>query len=311
MLPRRCVLIATGVVAALHATVSNASMTDRLTSRPDGSVIHWTLDRRAGGRRQGILVLAQGSGCRAATENNNITDAKALLPDFAVLTVEKRGVSPHAIAPDPYNGCTRQFYAHHTVTQRALDYELVLRQLEKEPWWNGQLVLFGGSEGAAAISVLAPMMKPSAVVLFSTAPGRNFASGFKRDLPPRVAAQANAVFADVRAHPTSTKLWGGNSYVWWADILRLDTTADMLRVTAPVLMVQGDSDTDAPVEGARAFRDDYRRAHHCNLTYWELPGYDHHMHDAAGVSHLNEVLGRISQWLKVQLTRSASGGACR
>jgi hypothetical protein len=127
------------------AAAVSATPADKVSRRPDGSSIYWTIDRQSGGTQQGILLVAQGSGCLAATENPNITNAKRLMPAFAVLTVEKYGVEPHAKPKDPFEGCSSQFYAHHTVSQRVADCEHVLGEL-KEPWWNGQLVLFGGSE---------------------------------------------------------------------------------------------------------------------------------------------------------------------
>jgi hypothetical protein len=63
-----------------------AASVDLTARRDDGSPIHWSLDRQHRRPRQGILLLAQGSGCLAATENANILRAKGLLPDFAVVT---------------------------------------------------------------------------------------------------------------------------------------------------------------------------------------------------------------------------------
>ena len=79
------------VILAFVFSVAAASETpvDKVSQRPDGSSIYWTIDRQSGGAKQGILLVAQGSGCLAATQNPNITNAKRLLPAFAVLTVEK------------------------------------------------------------------------------------------------------------------------------------------------------------------------------------------------------------------------------
>src|SRR5712691_11611517 len=110
--------------AALTAAISSmwlltsqpaeAASVDLTARRDDGSLIYWSLDRQHGGPKQGILVLAQGSGCLAATENANLVRAKRLLPDFAVVTVEKYGVRPHEAPKDPVGGCSPEFYAQHT-----------------------------------------------------------------------------------------------------------------------------------------------------------------------------------------------------
>lgn len=270
---------------------------ERRARRADGSVIHWSIDRQHVAPRQGILVLAQGSGCLGTGTNPNLKRAKRLLPEFAVVMVEKYGVRPSDVPKDPFGGCSRTFYKHNTVSRRVEDLQRVLAELEAAPWWDQRLVLFGGSEGGAVVSMLAPRVTPTAVVIFSTAPGRSFRETFKLAVPPAVAAQADSEFAKISANPLSSKVWGGNSYRWWADILDYDGTADLLSVHAPILVVQGERDGSAPVQVARMLRDDFQRAGHSNLTYWEFADYDHQMHDAAGLSHLDEVMQRISAWL--------------
>src|SRR5712664_790948 len=104
-----------------------------------------------------------------------------------------------------------------------------------------------------------------------------------------------------------SRCWRHNSYRWWADILDHDLTADVLSVRAPILIVPGERDRSAPVEVARMARDDFQRAGRCNLTYWELPGYDHQMQDPAGVSHIDEVMQRISGWLAKVGTNQSEG----
>jgi pimeloyl-ACP methyl ester carboxylesterase len=297
ILKRACV----GLAFVFGANAVGATPVDKVSQRPDGSSIYWTIDRQSGGAKQGILLVAQGSGCLAATENPNITNAKRLLPAFAVLTVEKYGVEPHAKPKDPFEGCSSVFYAHHTVSQRVIDYERVLGELKSEPWWNGQLVLFGGSEGGGTVSILAAKVKPTAVVIFSAAPGHSFGEIFKLSVPPEVAQHADDEFKKIAAEPLSAKVWGGNSYRWWADILRQDMTAELLKAESSILLVQGERDTHAPVAVARQIRDDFQRAGRRNLTYWEFPAYDHVMQDAQGISHLDEVMARISSWIADRL----------
>jgi pimeloyl-ACP methyl ester carboxylesterase len=188
------------------------------------------------------------------------------------------------------------------------DYQRILAQVQKSPWWDGRLVLFGGSEGGAAVSMLAPRVQPTAVVVFSGAPGRSFREMFKLAVPPEIARQAESEFAKIKADPLSSKVWGGNSYRWYADILDHDLTADLLSIRAPILIVHGERDRSGPVQVARTVRDDFKRAGHCNLTYWEFQGYDHQMQDAAGASHIDEVMQRVSDWLVSTASGSLSEG---
>ena len=288
-------------VVILSGARIEATPSDYVLQRDDGSSIYWTIDRQGGEAKQGVLLVAQGSGCLAATENPNIARAKRLLPNFAVVTVEKYGVEPHAKPKDPFEGCSAAFYAHHTVSQRVIDYEHVLDHLKHEQWWNGNLVMFGGSEGGAAVAMLSPRVNATAVVIFSSAPGHSFAQLFKMTVPPEVAQRADEEFKKIKAAPNSASVYGGNSYRWWTDILNQDMTADLLRTTSPVLLVQGERDNHAPVAIARQIRDDFQHAGRNNFTYWEFPGYDHAMQDEHGTSHLDEVMAQISKWLTEQI----------
>ena len=200
-------------------------------------------------RFTGRLIDSQVERNRASYLSRKVQDAspqprtqtsrmqKRLLPAFAMLTIEKYGVEPHAKPKDPFEGCSAVFYAHHTVSQRVTDYERVLGELKREPWWNGQLVLFGGSEGGGTVFILAAKVNPTAVVIFSAALGHSFGDIFKLSVPPAVAHHADDEFKKIEAEPLSAKVWGGNSYRWWADILRQDVAADLLETESPILLV--------------------------------------------------------------------------
>lgn len=155
--------------------------------RPDGSTITWYLDRQAREAHQSILVLAQGSGCTSVTSSANIEAAKKLLPSAAIVTVEKYGVL-EGDAPKAFpENCRPDYVAHHTISQRVADYRQVIAGLRNEAWWNGKLVLFGGSEGGAAMQILAAEVRPNAAVIFSSATGMPFREAFVRVLPPSEA----------------------------------------------------------------------------------------------------------------------------
>jgi pimeloyl-ACP methyl ester carboxylesterase len=296
------------MVAVLGAFNVAAQPAPPSVKRANGSAIDWYLDRQTGSPKQGILVVAQGSGCASVRLNHNIEVAKRLLPDFAVVTVEKYGVSP-GDDPKPSAPCPALFYQRHTISQRVADYRQVIARAEALPWWNGQLVLFGGSEGGAVVQILAAQVSPKAAVIYSSATGMPFAEAFVQVLPPEMAAQAPAELARIRRAPESAEVWGGNSYRWWADIIDRPLWEEAMKADAPLLVVQGRRDRSNPVASARAFRDAFAARGRCNLTYWEFEDYDHSMTDAAGVSHQEEVFGRISAWLKDRL-RGAATPAC-
>jgi len=273
------------------------------SERADDSPIHWSIEHPESGGKRGLLLIAQGSGCLPAIQNPVVARAGSVAPGFSTLLVEKYGVSHGDRPENPMNDCSEEFFAHHTVSQRADDVALVIGDLKKSDWWNGKLVLFGGSEGGAVVARLAPRLQPDAVVVFSSGLGESLATSLPRVIPPEAAKMADAEFAEARNNPHSTERWGGNSYRWWADIVDDVLVNHLLKTEVPVLLVQGARDQFAPVESGRATRDAYRAASRCELTYWELPDYDHFMTDSDGNNHREEVFSRISAWIG-----SAAGG---
>lgn len=273
----------------------------RTTLRPDGSEIHWQIDRRGKSGKQSVVVLAQGSGCLPTGKNENLIRFRALAPGHAVLTVEKYGVSPADKASAASGECPAAYARGHTVSQRADDYERVLGELKREAWWDGRVALFGGSEGGAAVAVLAPRLeKLDAVIIMSTGTGIPMADWIKDALPPPVAAQADGIFARIRENPQSIEMWGGNSWKWWADIMDRDLAQDLMKVRSPILIIHGERDQFAPVRAARATRDRFAAAGLTNLTYREREGLDHFMVDSAGTSLLGQVLDEARAWLEAR-----------
>ncbi|WP_157747551.1 hypothetical protein [Cohaesibacter sp. ES.047] len=136
--------------------------------------------------------------------NDNVAAVRRAFPDFAALTVEKYGVSParEATDPDPED-CPLSYHAHSTVTQREEDYVRVVEILKKKKWWNGKLVLFGGSEGGSAMAGLSRRLKADAVILLSTGGGATFGEMIKTLVPIEVRVDLDAFFDDVRQNPDS------------------------------------------------------------------------------------------------------------
>ncbi|AHE52702.1 alpha/beta hydrolase [Sphingomonas sanxanigenens] len=295
------------IIALSFLTVASAAAGKPFTRsslRPDGSTIIWYLDRQAGEARQPILVLAQGSGCTSVISNANIEAAKKLLPTAAIVTVEKYGVLK-GDAPKAFpEHCRPSYMTHHTISQRVADYRLVIARLRNEGWWNGKLILFGGSEGGAAMQILAAEVHPNAAVIFSSATGMPFREAFVRVLPPSEAITVPRQIAAIRKDPTSTKTWLANSHRWWSDIMDRRLSDDAMRATSTrFLVVQGRRDQSNPVISARAFVANFRKAGFRNVTYWEFPDYDHTMVDRQGNAHMSDVLAKISEWLEQILAR--------
>ena len=305
---KRLLLALTAVAWLASTSAAGAPGGERTlmeSTRPDGSTLHWAITRPEGDSPTGILLVAQGSGCAPATANPAVAAAHAIAPHFALLTVEKVGVGPNDAPQDPVGECPEAYFVGHTVRQRVEDVAQVLSELRGARWWNGKLVLFGGSEGGAVVARLVPRLEPDAAVVFSTGLGETLAASLERVLPPLAAAEAEAKLAEARSQPQSREIWGGNSYRWWADVVDEVLVERLLETKVPVLLIQGARDSHAPVQSARAARDAYAAAGRSELTYWELEGYDHSMTDAAGVSHRDEVFTRIADWVARTVGRPA------
>ncbi|MDR0253760.1 MAG: alpha/beta hydrolase [Brucellaceae bacterium] len=302
-----------GIIGLLLSVVafSVSAEEQKTVKRADGSVISWYLDKPQTTEKTGLIILAQGSGCQSVTTSGNMKLARSAFADFTALTVDKYGVETGDNPPDPFDkDCSASFRAHHTMTQRVDDYRRVLESLQQEPWWNGQLVLFGGSEGGDIAARLAAEVKADAVILLSTGGGTTFGEMVKQSMegemllnnvPKDQWPQVDKEFAHARANPQSSEKWAGSSYRFWADAIDHRPVDAMLKSDAALLLIQGSADTSTPVSNARMTLDEFEKAKRCNLTYWEFAGYGHGMQDTQGKSRMADVLAQANFWLRQQL----------
>lgn len=288
------------------------------TPRQDGSTIHWSLDRQDASTA-GLLVLMQGSGCASSASSGNLAKAREAFSNFAVLTVEKYGVKPSASPASTGEACSAEFYRNHSVSQRVADYLDVIAKLRGAPWWNGRLVLFGGSEGADVASRLAVPAHADAVIVLSLGGGHTFGEDVRwsveqqmiREAVPRAEwPDVGTVFSEAKAAPRSGKTWGGSGYRFWADSVDHRAADDLVRFDGPILMIHGSADISMPIASARATLDMFAEKKRCNLTFWEYASYDHGMTDPAGQSHMAEVLDQAATWVTKRLEEQGPRSAC-
>lgn len=285
------------LIAFITATSATAEPQQFETTRADGSAIHWTLDLPGNDGKFGLVVIAQGSGCAAAMQSSNLKIARSVFGNLAALTVEKYGVRPGDGPSADHMDCSDEFRAHHTMSQRVADYRQIIDSLRNASWWNGELVLIGGSEGGMVMAMLAPDVQADAAILISTGGGVTFGQMVRQSIPQEGWSSVDATFEKARQNPDSTELWGGQSLRFWADAIDRRAADYMLRSAASLLLIQGGRDVSGSADGARAVSDQFAKAGRCNLTYWEFPGFDHEMVDAAGGGHMAETLSQAAEWL--------------
>jgi alpha-beta hydrolase superfamily lysophospholipase len=263
------------------------------------------------GSRQGILLMLQGSGCDPVIERDWLqSDPPLLAPARMVVAIEKYGVSPGMPEAELDEGCSQEYWQRNTLQQRVVDAVQLIAHLRKDEHWNGELIIYGGSEGGAVAALLAPLVPETrAVIIESAGIGVSVGELIRSSVPPAVAAQIPSILALAKANPTGIHRFGGASYRWWADAMDVTPALALLQTDAPILLIHGARDSLAPVSTARATRDLFARARRTNLTYAEYPDYDHEMADSSGTDHRLEVLTAAGSWLEshsVQLRQSAA-----
>lgn len=295
MLLIRVTLVIAGIVC--FVTPLQADTLDRA----DRSSITFHLLNRTLEGQQGLILMLQGSGCDPVIDREWLHSEPAILaPGRAVLAIEKYGVvTSNVVAGDIVEGCPRDYWRGSTLQQRVLDAMQVLAHLRKEDWWNGELTIYGGSEGGAIAAMLAPLApETQSVIIISSGIGLSVSDLISKAVPPQIAARIPEILAEAEANPTPDKRFGGASYKWWADAADIVPAKLLLQTDVPILLIHGTRDQFAPLSAARAAQKMLVEAGKTNFLYREFDGYDHFMVDEAGIDHHEEVLGFIAFWLR-------------
>lgn len=90
-----------GALSALTVTPSVAQIEHRQLARPDGSFIDYSVDTPRG-ELEGVVLLAQGSGCLPTAGNTNLAIVRAAFPRHIAVMVEKYGITPDAACTFTY-----------------------------------------------------------------------------------------------------------------------------------------------------------------------------------------------------------------
>lgn len=290
-------LVLSGLLLLAGTVSAHADPELRKFPRPDGSHIDVWIDETPG-PSDGLLLLAQGSGCLPAAHNANLATVRRAFPGHTAVIVEKIGVTSDAGIVDGFTDCPAAFHAAYTVSQRLDDYRTVLDELLTD---DERLVLFGGSEGGLAVAVLAAEYDPDAAVILSSAMGMDFSEMVLSTVPPEGHAPLTAGFAAARADPDGDTLFAGSTHRFWADVMDYRGVDHMLRTDTPFLVIQGGLDTSNPLASARLTADAFAEAEACNLTYWEFPALDHGMAAPDGTSRLPAIAVLAAQWAAAPL----------
>jgi len=285
-------------------------------SRVDGTPIDVQLHRPAAAGKIPLLVFIDGSLCIPSALNDSVGWLQQQLDGshpFALAVVEKPGpVDPPrnpggGIDIGPDFRCSDAFRQHYTLDQRVIDHLRALQYLHRHaPWWNGELWIWGFSDGGrigAQLAAYAPQTR--AVALIGFGGGVPMAESMQdmvcaaNGAPTTCRQELRARMDAIRAEPVPGKDWMGeaNTFAVWAN--RLDAVeANILRdLRAPLLVVHGERDGSVPVASARQLAAAMQGAG-VPFRYVEVAGMRHSLWSTPTEAQALELHRDVLDWLR-------------
>jgi pimeloyl-ACP methyl ester carboxylesterase len=298
------------------AGAGNAALQDHLqVLRVDGSPLDVYLQRPSSQAKVPLLVYIDGSLCIPSAYNQSVAWLQGRLQGespFALAVIEKPGPTSPPLNNDgdieigPDFKCSEAFRRNYTIEQRVLDHLRVLQHLNRNaPWWNGELLVWGFSDGGRIGAQLAAYYpKTRSVALVGFGGGSTMADSMEAmvcAVPEKRAecqAATRAQMDEIRTAPVPTRDWMGesNTYAAWAS--RLDAVeANLLRdLNAPLLVVHGERDGSVPVASARRLAE-LMQGSGVTFRYLEVPAMRHSLWGAATEQESEALHEEILVWL--------------
>jgi alpha-beta hydrolase superfamily lysophospholipase len=292
----------------LFSIICTAADFNELTvQRLDGTDILYYLTTPSTKEPVPLILVLQGSSCTSAYKSASNAGSSVDRTNAARLDVEKYGLNKSSVA------CPQSYLNNNTLDQRISDYLRVIQVLRGKSWWNRQLIIIGGSEGAVLTPILATYLPETSKIVImagNTAWSMRESMLFLQEKRLRTQGldqqtiQADLkvmtdTFREAQQNPSINKIYLGNTntFKWWSSILEVRPLNFMLDLEFPILLVHGDLDFATPVENARATAEIFKNKSKNNLTYIEYPGLDHHWTDASGKNQTQKVFADIFSWI--------------
>jgi len=303
----------------LPAAAANAVFQDLLTvPRVDGSLLAVHVQRPSTTGKVPLLVYIDGSLCIPSTYNESVAwllEKSDGAHPFALAVIEKPGPTIPALNAEgnieigPDFQCSAEFRQRYSIDQRVIGHLRALQHLNRHAsWWNGELLVWGFSDGArigAQLAAYYPQTK--AVALVGVGGGMRMADSMEAmvcSAPADTAACRESLrkeMDEIRAAPVPTRDWMGesNTYATWAS--RLDAVeANVLRdLKAPLLVVHGERDGSVPVASARKLAE-LMQGSGVVFRYREIPGMRHSLWGAATPQASEALHQEVLEWLTAQ-----------
>lgn len=267
--------------------------------RHDGSkiVFYLQLPERTASQKVPLLLILQGS------QPESVFDHSILKHDIpsryftGLLMVEKPGVTRGS------QDCSLEYLNRNNLNARLDDLVIVLNHLRKESWWNGELLLLGGSEGGSLAVKVTNIISIKKTILVVTGGGMTMEEalpvviqqsmhGAPENDVQKVMLELQQKLEEIKQNPESTELSFGacNTYKYWNFVLWFRPMDLMLQTNTKYLLIHGDRDASHPVTSARMTFNKFNIVAPDRLDYWEIPDLDHSLIDSFGNSHMVEII---------------------
>ena len=153
------------------------------------------------------------------------------------------------------------------------------------PWWNGEILLWGFSDGGSfGVEIAAYLPEVQRVVLGGFGGGMTFREFFTdhamcTDAAERAAcvAELEDRFAAMQTNPRSDETWLGAPNAWrvWASRLDALPATVLADTDFPLVVYHGAEDAAVPVKSARRLAETMREARPQDFFFIEAPAMGH------------------------------------
>lgn len=285
--------------------------------RADGSKIQFYLATPAQ-RNFPVIFYIHGSTCNTTLPMFQSVAQTLSANGVAVVTLEKYGVNQTTTS------CPKEYLENNTIQSRIRDHLLVMNFLRLNlVSWNKKVVWAGGSEGGQVASLVAPLVRETAMVVMMASGGGltmaeelplAFEKSMKRKNAPQDQIQKMKIalleqYKVIKANPTPYEEWlsdgktARNTYRYWDSILWIKTMPSLEKLNVPMLLVHGTEDTSCPVESSDILSERFKILGKANLVYRRYQGLEHNFSDLNGKSHMQKVLKETFSWILQNLSR--------
>jgi len=282
----------------IHTQTDNSLKDNTFTYSDGGSSIYYSFENTPGKEADKFIFFYGGSGC---------TSWKTVMPDYAkglpkqskIFVLNKRFVGSNDLG---MIGCSQAFHTYNNPKQWVSDYrEFISFQLKKSHKKLKAVVLVGVSEGGNVALAVARKLPAITHIMIIGSGGYTMRESLKvlkkkGDIPFLVNIDKG--LQDIKKYPYRLdKMWFGNPYRWWSDILDYNPMQNYLRLNIPILLAIGEKDSSTPVESVRYLEAEFKKAGKINLYVNVYPNANHRL-EAGNKNYRYEFFSKLGKMIK-------------